>query len=209
MMNQDMDGSGDPFEEAARRFVFLYRTNGLSKNEMVRRRRECIQWFSSLRFKRVYDLKPHQIEEILSKTDASYFADYNDSYEDPASMIIRDNLHGRLSSFLILLVRNRILSRSEYDEPFKHMNCGIKTELAAMIDPSMYVAKDVFSEDAMKYLGFTGFGDSYLGYINFLAECRKMAESLQKAGILRADLSTVSEFLLVVFSECCGGYEVE
>lgn len=196
------------FEEAVRRFVLLYRTNGLSRNDMVRRRRECIQWFSSLRFKRVHDLRPEQMEELLSKADESFFLDYTDSYDDPAPLIVKDNLHGRLSSFLILLVRNKVLSRSEYDEPFRHMGPGIKTELAAMIDPSRYVAMDRFGRDAMKHLGLGPFEDGYLGYMNFLSGCRSIAESLQKAGILRADLSTASEFLLVVFSECCGGYEV-
>lgn len=190
-------------DECVRKFVFLYRTNGLGKLEMVARRRSSLQWFSKLYFRRVYDLTEKQISEILSYCDESFFADYTDAYDDPLYAILEKNPHSAVSGFIILLIRNKTFSMTDYDRDIKGMTPGMKTEILSMAEPSKFVAYDYFTKAATEYMGMPSYSESYFRYLRFLDLCREIAVKLQNAGILRADLVTVSEFLLFVFQEYC------
>lgn len=187
-------------EECIRKFIFQYRTNGLQKNEMIRRRRSCIEWFASLHYRRVYDLREDQISEILSKCDESYFADCTDAYDDPLYSILRDNAHVTVSNFLISLIRNKSLSMSVYEQDIKGMSGGMKTEIVSMINPDSFVAYDYFTRAAAEYLKLPSYSETFIRYMRFLDLSKELAVKLQNAGILRADLRTVSEFLLFVFT---------
>lgn len=195
-----LDVSDPGFQEFVRRFVFTYRTNALNSCDMIARRRENVKWFSELRFRRVYDLRKDQIADILGRCEVSYFSDRTARYDDPAVSIITDNTHVRVSSYLVSMIRNRTFSMSDYELEIKGMDGAVRTELISMIAPENYVPMDEFTLAIFKHLGMCDYSDSFMSYMRFLSAAKRITAALQEAGILRADLSTATEFLYHAFN---------
>ncbi len=190
-----IDTSDGLFREFVRRFVFAYRTNALSSCDMVVRRRENIAWFGGLYFRRVYDLRDDQIADILSRCEVSYFSDRTDRYDDPAVRIIASNSHVRIASFLVSMIRNRTFSMSDYELGIEGMDGAVRTELISLVSPDKYVPMDEFTLSVFERLGMCDYSDTFMSYMRFLSAAKRIAAALQEAGILRADLTTATEFL--------------
>ena len=196
-----LDTGSERFRGCMSSFLTAYRTNSLPKEDLVKRRRENIDWFSSLRFKKVHDLREDQIADILSRCEVSYFIDRTGRYDDPAVSIIRDNPHVTVSSFLISMIRSGTISMADYDLEIKGMDGSVKTELVSMIAPCKFVPMDDFTLHTFEYLGICDLSDMFMSYMRFGISCKRILEELQRAGILRADLSTVTEFLYHCFDQ--------
>ncbi len=190
-----LDTSDGRFLDCVRSFVTAYRTNSLAHEEMIVRRRENVKWFADLRFKRVYDLREDQIADILGRCEVSYYSDRTDRYDDPAVRIMGSNSHVRVASFLISMIRNRTFSMSDYELEIEGMDGAVRTELISMVAPDRYVPMDEFTLTLFQRLGMCDYSDSFMSYMRFQSAAAKIVSALQEAGILRADLSTATEFL--------------
>ncbi len=190
-------------QDSVHAFVSAYRIGSLKNNELIAFTRESVQWFSEFKFRKVYELEEKVIWEMLNRCESVYFTDLTGSYDDIGSIILDKNNRGELGSYILRIASNGMLPRSEYERYLKKMDYDVKTELASRICPSNNIPYNMFTKAATTYLGMGPYYDSFPAYRTYVMDCTKLIEQLTIAGIVRADLHTVYEFLLFVYVNYC------
>lgn len=198
-----MEFNRSRMDKALEDFRYAYRFNKLRNTELISYRRDSVKEIAQRNYRRTMDLRPDEIYGILSRCETLYFTDLTESYDDLAQLIVDDNQHSLLSSYIITLARGKILARSDYEIDIKHMGTDVKTELAALIDPPRYVPLNLFTRSAFEYLGLPMVGEGFTGFLTFQRTCKGLLELIEGLGILTADMTTVYEFLLLTYTKRC------
>lgn len=172
----------------------------LSKNPYIDFVRRSSESFRKLNLGKVYVLDADRIRSILALCPSSYFVDQTGAYDDPADVLISSNSPDRLSNAMLGLL-NGPITKAKFEEPLPGLDVSLKTEIAALAEPSSNIPADPFTLTAVREMGFEGRAATFTQYLMFLDDCRRLRDMLLETGMFTPDLRTVHELLLHVYKE--------